>query len=919
VLIGRETECARLDELLERARLGSSGALVIRGEAGIGKTALLDYAVGRADGMVVVGALGVEPEAELEFSALLEVCWPLRDHLDEIPQHQAEALRAALGLGPAEAHDRFAVGAATLSLLAAAAEHHPLFVVIDDAQWLDRSSQDALVFAMRRLKADRVALLCAAREGDERRFEAPGVESIALTGLRREAAIRLVLEKRQVAVAPKVAERLYEATQGNPLALIELPGMLTAEQLEGVAPLGDPLPAGSTVERAFARRAEALSESSRRALLVAAVSSLSEVETVVAAIVALGLPAEALEPAEDAGLLRLLEGRLEFRHPLVRSALYHAAAPSARRAAHRALADALAGSPQLELRAWHLAAAAMGQDDDAADALTQAAEQARRRSGYAAAAAALERAARLSTDTQVGLERLAAAADAAWRAGRSRAAAEFVAESLAGLEDGRLRAEMLRLHGRIEFFAGNGETAAAAFLEAVTLLEDFDREAAVAAAADGVNALVRARQPDRALDTAQRMRSFAPDDGGAADAEATIALGYALCFANRYDQAKPHLRRAVELFSASEAIPSPLQAGRLAAALGWLGRHEEAHAYLAETVCRARAAGAVGSLPHLLASSAWQALHASRWNEAYADASESVELAEEVDQPVTAAQAFGVLTWVSALRGDEARCRAHGEETHQRAAAFGFRLYQLLTSLCLGLLELGTGRLDDAIGRIEEVARYVDERGLYIPGIAPQLELAEAYVRSSRASDAAAMLLSFDRSQLATVPLFSAHAERCRGLLADGDGFESHFLLALDLHAQAENPFALARTRLCYGERLRRAGRRVDAREQLRAALETFDRVGARPWAERARGELRTTGEKLRRREPHEAEELTPQELQIALQVAEGRSNKEAGAALFLSHKTIEFHLSRIYRKLGIHSRAELIRRFASEHVAASA
>jgi DNA-binding CsgD family transcriptional regulator len=917
VLIGRESECARLDELLERARLGRSGALTIRGEAGIGKTALLEYAVRRADGIVVVRALGVEPEAELEFSALLEVCWPLRDHLDEIPVHQAETLRAALGLGPAEAHDRFAVGAATLSLFAAAAEDHPLLVVIDDAQWLDRSSQDALVFAMRRLKADRVALLCAAREGDERRFEAPGVESIALTGLPREAAIRLVREERQM--ASKVAERLYEATHGNPLALIELPGMLTAAQLEGVAPLGDPLPAGSTVERAFARRAEALSESSRRALLVAAVSSSSEVETVVAAIVALGLPAEALEPAEDAGLLRLLEGRLEFRHPLVRSAVYHAAAPSARRAAHRALADALAGAPQVELRAWHLAAAAMGQDDEAADALTQAAEQARRRSGYAAAAAALERAARLSTDTQVGLERLAAAADAAWRAGRSRAAAAFVAESLAGLEDRRLRAEMLRLHGRIEFFAGKGEAAAAAFLEAVTLLEDCDREAAVAAAADGVNALVRARQPDRALETAQRMRSLAPDDGGAADAEATIALGYALCFANRYGEAKPHLRRAVELFSASEAIPSPLQAGRLAAALGWLGRHEEAHAYLAETVRRARAAGALGSLPHLLASSAWQALHASRWNEAYADASESVELAEEVDQPVTAAQALGVLTWVSALRGDEARCRAYGEETHQRAAAFGFRLYQLLTSLCLGLLELGAGRLADAIGRIEEVARYAGERGLYIPGIAPQLELAEAYVRSSRALDAEAMLRSFDRSQLATVPLFSAHAERCRGLLADGDGFDSHFILALDLHAQAENPFALARTRLCYGERLRRAGRRVDAREQLRAALETFDRVGARPWAERARGELRTTGEKLRRREPHEAEELTPQELQIALQVAEGRSNKEAGAALFLSHKTIEFHLSRIYRKLGIHSRAELIRRFASEHAVASA
>jgi DNA-binding CsgD family transcriptional regulator len=919
VLIGRESECARLDELLERARLGRSGALTIRGEAGIGKTALLEYAVGRAEGMMVVRAFGVESEAELEFSALLEVCWPLRDHLEEIPEHQAVALRAALGLGPAEAHDRFAVGAATLSLLAAAAEEKPLFVVVDDAHWLDRSSQDALVFATRRLKADRVALLCAAREGDERPFEAPGLESVSLSGLPREAAISLVLETRRLDVASEVAERLYEATHGNPLALIELPGMLSAEQLNGVAPLGDPLPVGSTLEPAFARRAEALPESSRRALLVAAVSTSSEVATVVAGIVAFGLSAEALEPAEDVGLVRLLDGRLEFRHPLVRSAVYHAAAPSARRAAHRALADALAGSPQTELRAWHLAGAAIGLDDEAAEALTEAAEEARRRSGYAAAAAALERAARLSTDARAGVERLAAAADAAWRAGRTRKAAELVAETLAGIGDGRLRAETLHLHGTIEFFAGRSDTAAAAFLEAVTLLEDSDREAAVATAADAVNALIRDRQTDRALDTAQRARSLAPGDGGEADAEATVALGYALCFANCYAEAKPHLRRAVELFSATETIPSPLQAGRLAAALGWLGRHEQAHAYLAETVRRARRAGAVGSLPHLLASSAWQALHASRWNEAYADAAESAELAEEIDQPVTAAQAFGVLTWVSALRGDEVRCRAQREETHRRAGALGFRLYQLLASLCLGLLDLGAGRLDDAIGRLEEVAGYADERGLYLPGVAPQLELAEAYVRTSRGSEAEAMLVSFDRSQLASVPLFSAHAARCRGLLADGDGFESHFLRALDLHTQVESPFALARTRLCYGERLRRAGRRVDAREQLRAALQTFELVSARPWAERARRELRASGETLRRREPDDAEPLTPQELQIALQVAEGRSNKEAGAALFLSHKTIEFHLSRVYRKLDIRSRAELIRLLAREPTVASA
>jgi hypothetical protein len=270
VLIGRESECARLDELLDGARMGRSGALVIRGEAGIGKTALLDYAVGHAEGMTVVRALGVESEAQLEFSALLDVCWPLRDHLEELPVRQAEVLRAVLGLGPPGEQDRFALGAATLGLLATAAEADPVCVVVDDAQWLDRSSTDALLFAMKRLQADRVAVVFAARDGDERPFDAPGAGRMQLTGLSHEAAVGLLRSSARRALADEVADRLYEATNGNPLALSELPGLLSAEQLEGIAPLEDPLPAGSMVERAFARRAEALSDTSHDALLIAA-------------------------------------------------------------------------------------------------------------------------------------------------------------------------------------------------------------------------------------------------------------------------------------------------------------------------------------------------------------------------------------------------------------------------------------------------------------------------------------------------------------------------------------------------------------------------------------------------------------------------------------------------------------------------
>ena len=913
MLIGRESECARLDELLDRARMGRSGALVIRGEAGIGKTALLDYTATRAKDMTVVRAVGVESEAQLEFSGLLEVCWPLRDGLDELSGHQAGVLRSALGIGPAEEQDRFSVGAATLSLLAAAAEAKPLCVVVDDAQWLDPASQEAMAFAAKRLQADRAALLFGARDDEERPFEAPAVDSMSLTGLPREAAAQLLGRADATALTPEVADRLYEATRGNPLALMELPSLLSAEQLAGTTPLREPLPAGSSVERAFTRRVEALPESSQRALVVAAVSGSNEAETIVCGLVESGLPADALEPAEDAGLIRVADGRLEFRHPLVRSAVYHTAQASDRRAAHRALANALAASGNPEGRAWHLAGAALGPDKEAADALEQAAHEARRRGGYAAAAAALERAARLSPDASAGVERLAAAADAAWRAGRSEAASALVREALAGATDPGLRAEALRLQGAIEFFAGNSDVAASAVLEAVDLLERTDHGAAVAAAADAVNALVRVRKRDLALETARRARSLAPEDGGETDAEATIALGYALCFAGRYGEAEPYLRRAVELSGTKATAHSFLRVGRLSATLGWLGRHEEAYAYLAETVAHARETGAVGSLPLLLASAAWQGLHAGRLNEAYADGSEALALAEELDQPVTAAQSLGVLTWVSALRGDESRCREYGEETQRRADELGFRLYGLLASLCFGLLDLGRGRVDQAIAEIEPVARHADERALFVPGVSPQLELAEANIRGGRAADAEALLAAFDGSQLVSVPLFRAQAERCRGLLAGTEGFEAHFAAALELHTEAQSPLALARTRLCYGELLRRAGRRVDAREQLRAALETFDRLGAAPWSERAGAELKASGETLRRRESHEAEELTPQELQIALQVAEGKSNKEAGAALFLSHKTIEFHLSRIYRKLDIHSRAELIRLYASE------
>ncbi|MGH3128426.1 MAG: AAA family ATPase, partial [Gaiellaceae bacterium] len=623
MLIGREAESARIEELLDRARMGRSSALVIRGEAGIGKTALLDYAAARAEGATVVRTSGVESEAELQYSGLLDVCRPLLHRLGELPEGQQEALRAVFDLGPAVAADRFAVGAATLGVLAAEADVAPVLVLVDDAQWLDSSSVDALLFATRRLQADRVAVVYAVREGEGTSLETPGLDSIELRGLSREDAGELL---QRPDIPADVVGRLYEATGGNPLALLELPSVLSQEQLRGEEPLADPLPAGSSVETAFARRAETLSADSRRALLFAAVSSSGELEPLIAALGSVGIESFALEAAEDAGLVQLSSDRLAFRHPLVRSAVYGVATPSERRAAHRALADALGGSSRAESRAWHLAAAAFGPDEEAASALQQAAEQAQRRSGYAAAASALEYAARLSPDRGLGLERLAAAAEAAWRAGRPTSAAELVAETLASVGDDRIRASSLRLQGRIEYMAGNADAAAGSLLEAVALFTQSDPNEAVAAASDAVNALVRVGDPDRALAAARTARSLAPLDHGPADLEATVALGFALWLAGKYRDAEPHLRRALDLLDAESVLSGPLQAARIAAVFDWLGTYERGHAFMRARIARARASGAVGSLPALLALCSWQALHAGRWNEANADAAESLDL-----------------------------------------------------------------------------------------------------------------------------------------------------------------------------------------------------------------------------------------------------------------------------------------------------
>jgi DNA-binding CsgD family transcriptional regulator len=920
MLVGREAERAMIGELIERARAGKAGTLVLSGDAGIGKTALLEYAMELAEGMTVVRALGVETEAELEFSALHELCRPLLDVLPEIPERQADALRGALGLDAVEVGDRFTIGAATLSLLAAAAEQQPLLVAVDDAQWLDRSSSDALVFAARRLEADRSCLLFACRTGEERTFVVPGARSLELSGLPEDAAAQLLGPE---PVAPAVAEVLVRATEGNPLALIEISRLLSAAQLAGREPLPDPVPAGTTIERALMKRVEALPEETRRALLLASTSASLGVETVGLALACVGLDVTALEPAEDAGLLLVAQGKLTFRHPLVRSALYHGAAPSERRAAHRAFADALVGAERPEERAWHVATAALGPDEEVAAALERAAAEAIRRSGYAAAARALERAADLSPDDDARLRRLTEAAEAAWEAGRTDQALTLLQEPLARCDEPRLRSRILHLRYQIERLSGSVLEALEQLAAAAELVAELDPHQSVAILVDASEAAIYGAELEAGLAAAERARELAPPDGGAEDILADLVLGESLLYAGLVNEGDERITRAANALERHPTLrSSPRMLTRLALDLTTAERNAEARAAAARAVSLARAQGAVGALSYALDAMAWSDAHTGRWQEAYAAAAEGSGLARETGQANTLVYTLCELAWIEAGRGQEEPCRAHAEEALALTHANGLRFATMYAHCALALLDLGLGRLGDAVTRLRDVNRQTAEIP-YSRDSFPLPDLIEALVRLDRATEAQEAL----DPQLEHPGAFTGVGRltdrwgapllaRCRGLVA-GEGFEPLFEEALALHAAVADDFELARTHLCYGERLRRVGKRIQARDQLRAALELFDRLGARPWSERAGQELKASGETVRRRESWEAEELTPQELQIALQVAEGKTNKEVGAALFLSPKTVEYHLTHVYRKLDLSSRAELIRAFATERPAA--
>ena len=907
MLIGRESERAQIERVLASARSGESATLALVGEAGIGKTALLDYAAERAVGMRVLRARGIESEAQIPFAALLELVRPALVMLDKIPEPQAVALEGALALRRGPAQERFAVGAATLSLIAAYAEDGPVAILVDDAHWLDGSSAQALLFAFRRLVADPIAVLIAVREGDPSLLDGADLPMVRLGGLTSDEAAALL-----GGLAPAAAERLHDSTAGNPLALIELAP--DAGDL-ALAPEGAPVLVSARITHAFLRRVDELDEDARRALVLAATSDSGDLPMLDRAARRVGIDLAALEVAERGGLVTMKPGSVEFRHPLARSAIYAAAPVEERRAAHRALAAALPDR-DIDRRAWHLAAAAVGTDDAASAALEQAGVRSRDRSSYATAAAAFERAARLAADNERRARLLLDAAETAWHAGLADRAGALLAEAHASTADPATGVAIDHLYGHITLRRG---PVMRGYEILTTASSRADPDRAVAMLAEAAVGCFTAGKPGEMLSAAERAYGALTEDASVRSRfMAESALGMARVLGGDAAAGAEALHRAVSLAAGAPELKDDLDL------LPWLTlgpiflrEAKVGRSALADALHTARARAALGGLPLVLFLLARDQATSDRWAVAESTYLEAIARARESDQRTDLGFGLAGLAWLQARRGRDQETRALAAEAIQVSDELGTRLYEVWATAALGELELGLGDAARAAEHFEEQRRLVRELGITDVDLSPAPELVEAYIRLGKVHDAELVAAQFmTAAEAKAQPWSLARALRCRGLVAGEEDHAEQFERALGLHADTPDEFETARTRLAYGQRLRRARNRVLAREQLRAAVDSFDRLDARPWAERARTELAATGETLRRRDPSTIDELTPQELQIALLLAGGRTTREAAAALFLSPKTIEYHLRHVYQKLDIHSREELAESLATRTAA---
>ncbi|MEU5093386.1 LuxR family transcriptional regulator [Streptomyces sp. NPDC020996] len=899
MLAGRDLERAAVSALLDAARAGNGGALVVRGVAGAGKSALLADALSTAPDLQVLRTSGVESESPLAFAALQRLLWPLRARIDALPAPQAAALRAAIGEAEGEG-DRFLAFLGTLSLLADAAERAPLLVIVDDAHWLDDASAAALLFAARRLQAEPVALLFAARDGDARRFDAGDLPTVVLGGVTGADADALLSAHAGTDVDPAVCGRLVADTGGNPLALVELAGVLTADQLAGRAPLPTPLPLTGGVERAFLNRCRRLDEPAQRFLLVAATDDTGRLTVVREAAERLDAADAALDAVERSGLLRVDGDAVALYHPLVRSAVYRAATSAQRRAAHRALADVLTGDP--ERRAWHLAAAADRPDEDVVAALDGVAERAAARGGHEAAAAAWARAAELEEASEARGRRLYLAASSAWLGAHPARGSALAQAAAADVTDPLLRARLLALQGQIEWNTRSLNDGYDLVLQAAETATGVDAAlgAQLAMLAASLTAF-GARSP-RAVDPAALLAEPAPDAPPRVRAARALLHGFGAVARSDWAAAAESFRRAFDLTDA-EPVDDHMLQPNLGIAAMLIDDDERGLRLHEQQLTAARSAAALTMVEHALTRGAHFQIATGAWSKAAGAAAEALPLSAGTGHPGLTALPTAQLALIAALRGDDDAERHLDRVTEIRdrhPIGITDRLVADLAHWARGLR--AAAQPATALHHLEQIEGPAFRR-------LAALDLFDAAVRGARTDLARTWLAELEQFAAGTgAPSATAVVEHGRALLAgagDGDA-ETHFRRALAAHAESPRLPDRARTHLAFGEHLRRARRRVDAREHLRTALALFEDLGATPWAERAAQELRASGESARRRDVTTATALTPQERQVAALVRQGLSNRDVAAQLFVSPRTVDFHLRNCYAKLGVSSRAEL-------------
>jgi DNA-binding CsgD family transcriptional regulator/tetratricopeptide (TPR) repeat protein len=899
MLVGREVERRELDSLLSSAREEQSAVLVLRGEPGIGKTALLEYAAAEAVDMRVLRCVGIEAEHELPFAGIHQLVRPCLDLVDRLPAPQAAALQAALGLSPEGVQDRFLVSLGLLSLLAEACEDGPLLCCVDDAQWLDGPSAEALLFAARRFVAEPIAVLICVREGELRGFDAPGVPSLELGTLDETAAEALLKSRLEAGASHDVLATLLESARGNPLALLELPAGLSSAQLAGAEPILGPPPVRPVVEESFRARVEALPESTRGVLLLAAADEAGDVPAIQRAAGTLGLGAEDLDAAEQDGLVRL-DGTVTFRHPLVRSAIYRSAGRAERKAAHEALAAAVDDPAR---SAWHRALVADRADEGVASELEAAGAQAAARGAQSTASAAFERAAALSEDDGRRGHRLAEAAQAAYEAGRLDAAMGLVERAQTFITDPVDAAQLKLLQAGEAGRRGSPAQSRVRFLEAGALVSEVAPERASELLIWAVLSALQAGRVDLAVAEVEPAIDALDSPGHVGSFGRALIRGAAATLEGDSVRAGERFARAIETGRGFEGSPLEILNSFAYAFVGDFARSCDASV---NTLALHRRNGSLAWTSGMFPLIGLGQLYTGRLRDVQTTVSEGVDIARRLGYENDETGLLALHARAAAARGREQESREAAETALRRSLATDLDYAREQARLALGELELGFGNLREALEHLEQLSPVplIPVAQMATPDI---VDAALRLGEPERARSALERLATW--APVSDAPVIGGMLSRCCAMLSeDSSEAEALFVDACEKHALDAPPVERARSQLAYGEWLRRERRRTDARTQLRNALDTFEGLGMVTWAERARGELTATGETARKRDVSTLDDLTPQELRIARLVAAGGTNRDVAAELFVSPKTVEYHLRKVFMKLGVSSRVELAR-----------